>query len=459
MSQVFDPVFGDWFTEASLGTGTDGKAFLISRKSANGTTERAVLKTIRVGDYRSEKKSFNHLDPAVKPLPEEDLLHEKIISNIIKNIQIMQKADNGKHFVRYEAWEKRKTSDGKGTLILIRLEEMRSLSQLLDSFSLTTEETIRLGIAVCRSLVRCRDFGYIYPNIKPENILFDKNGVCKLGDFGSFSCLEPSKTSIAYKRTQYYMAPEFIKTGKINCTVDTYSLGLILYMLINRGRLPFTEPYPQNLSVGSFDRSMQNRLQGVPFPRPALYDEGLCGVIEKACAAKPEERYFSPKQMLADLESVLQRKPRPKMEFEDVYSVSDPSALNEEPQTIEPEPEPQEPLYPEEVTPTVSLKEEIQIPDIKPSDYAEKPQRKKRRAAPVPRVEAPKKRTPKAAAAKKNASKRFFVLMILAIIVLVLLIVSVTLKLGGETETTMQSGVPAMLQILSDGGEIPWPMI
>ena len=74
MSQLFDPVFGDWYTETQLGSGTDGKAFTIVRTDETGKKHRAVLKTIRVGDYRNEKKSFNTIgERPNKPTKEERL--------------------------------------------------------------------------------------------------------------------------------------------------------------------------------------------------------------------------------------------------------------------------------------------------------------------------------------------------------------------------------------------------
>ncbi len=459
MPHSFDPVFGDWYTENQLGSGTDGKAYTITRTLQDGTTERAVLKTIRVGDYRNEKKSFNKLGEDLQPAA-EDTQREKIISNITDNIDIIRKTDNGKHFVRYEAWEKRKTSDGKGTLILIRLEEMRSLTDVLDNFSLTRDETLRLGISICRALVRCRDFGYIYPNLKPENILFDRKGLCKLGDFGSFSCLEPSKTSIAYKRTQYYMAPEYIRTGKINCTADTYALGLVLYSLINRGRLPFTEPYPQELTVASFDRSKQNRLDGVAFPAPAIYDESLCLIIGKACAFQPENRYLSPKQMLSDLESALANRPLGNMEFEDIYSVSDPMAKTADNAKIEPIPSPYSPP-PAPQTPAAPpvLKEEIQIPDVSPQDYAtHQPAPRKPIAEPAPKLpqmrEKPKKRK-----RKPQSLRRVLLLLAIAVCLVILLVVSLSLRFGtAETPTLVEQPIAAMLFVL-ERSENLWLMI
>lgn len=442
MSQLFDPVFGDWYTETQLGSGTDGKAFTIVRTDETGKKQRAVLKTIRVGDYRNEKKSFNTIgEQSAKPTKEERL-HQRIIRNITENIDIIRQADGGKHFVRYEEWEKRQTSDGKGTLILIRLEEMRSLSDLLSQFSLTRDETLRLGISVCRSLIRCRDFGYIYPNLKPENILFDRKGVCKLGDFGSFSCLEPAKSSIAFKRTQYYAAPEYITSGKINCTADTYSLGLVLYTLINRGRLPFTEPYPQELTIGSFDHSKECRIAGEAFPPPALFDADICRIIGKACARRPEDRYLSPKQMLQDLESALMRQPFGEAQFDDVYSVSEeqqkeaapaapaapvPPAVPAPSAPVHPEPQPPEPKEP-----PVDLRKEIAIPEAAPAAPAAQPGDGTQDEYVTPPAPKPKKqRKP-----RKKLGGKFFLALFLVVCLLVLLVVSVSIRLKGEETVT-----------------------
>ncbi|MBR3552847.1 MAG: protein kinase [Clostridia bacterium] len=463
MAQDFDPVFGDWYTEKSLGSGTDGKAFVITRKNADGTVQRAVLKTIRVGDYRNEKKSFNKLAGEVSALPTGDTQRDTIIHNITENIAIIQQADGGRHFVRYEEWEQRATSDGKGTLILIRLEEMKSLPQLLEQFSLTEDEAVRLGISICHSLNRCRDFGYIYPNLKPENILFDRKGVCKLGDLGSFSCLEPSKTSVAYKRTQYYMAPEFIESGKINCTSDTYALGLVLYTLVNRGRLPFTEPYPQELTVASLDRSKTERLANRPLPRPALAGDGLWQVIRKACAFRPEERYLSPKQMLADLEHVLQHEPLEKTEFEDIFSRSDNSAADVPPAGPEPVPAPSDvelippapPVYPGEEAQTVSRKDDTQIPDVQSQNSAAPDALPQTQKTAAPHVQQPQTGAPRKLTIPRD--KKFWVLAAVAVLLLLLLIVSLALKAGGKEPGAVQTA--AVITSFFDGGAFFWPLI
>ena len=303
MSNSLNPVFGEWYTDKQIGSGTDGKVFSIYRIRPDGVRENSILKIIRLGENRNERVFTNTETDSASGLNYDD-----IIRKIKRNIITVKKLDKGRHIVNYEALEVRDASDNKGKLILIKLQEMRSLSQLLDEFSFTYEETVRLGISICRGLIKCREFNYTYPNLKPENVLFDRNGMCKLGDLGSFSCLEPSKSSVAYKRTQYYMAPEFIKTGKVSKSADTYSLGLILYMLTNRGRLPFVEPYPQKLTVNSFNEATAKRVRGEMFEKPVLCSDKLWQIISKACAYNPNERYPSPNELYADLKRLLMMK-------------------------------------------------------------------------------------------------------------------------------------------------------
>lgn len=359
MSNSLNPVFGQWYVGRQLGNGTDGKVFTIYKEKYDGTIETAVMKMLRLGENRNERKTFN-LNGEDETKSNEG--YDKIIRKIRNSIETVKKADNGKFFIKYEDLELRNASDGKGKLILIKLEEGKSLAEVLKGFSFTLEETYRLGINICQALQKCRSFDYIYPNLKPENILFDKEGRCKIGDFGSFSCLEPAKTSISYKRTQYYMAPEFIKSGNINCTCDTYSLGLILYMLTNKGRLPFTEPYPQDITINSLNESMEKRMAGEELPKPALASEQIWKIIKKACSFKPNERYFTPEQMLSDLKNAMNNQPFETAKFDDIYSESK-SSTDENESVVIPEIE-NETVAEEKEIDVLSIKEEIQIPQI-----------------------------------------------------------------------------------------------
>lgn len=445
MPQSFDPVFNDWYTGKCIGNGTDGRVYEITR-NIYGKTQRSVLKTIRISDNRNENKGYNNINDIQSESHSDDFL--KIIDDITTNIDTIREVDGGKHFVKYEEWDVRDTSDKKGKIILIRLEEMRSLTNVLDKFSFTCEETIRLGISVCKALIRCRDFGYVYPNLKPENILFDRKGICKLGDFGSFSSLEPAKSSVAFKRTEYYMAPEFMRTGKINCTCDTYALGLVLYMLVNRGRLPFTEPYPQDVTVNGLNKSRENRLKGLPLPSPATGTEELFKVIEKACAYKVEDRYLSPKQMLSDLKAVLEHKPNDEPVFDEIYSDSAQNDSTEEKETYVQYKNATDPFEEK-----IKLHEEITIPDIEPYKYANNDVN-----TPVRKNVATYSQLPKITSVKKHGIgniKAVLGIIIAIAIILFMLIVSVALRLTSDelrlTEAVITNAFTDIFEVIYSG--------
>jgi len=418
MSNSLNPVFGQWYTDRQLGNGTDGKVFSIYKENYDGSRDTSVLKIIRLGENRNERKLFAAMNDISA---EEDDYYEKIIKSITDNIDTIRKSDNGKYFVKYEDVELRNASDGKGKLILIKLENCKSLADLLKDFSFTLDEAIRLGINVCKSLIKCRSFGYIYPNLKPENILFDVEGRCKLGDFGTFSCLEPAKSSVAFKRTQYFMAPEYIKTGNINCTADTYSLGLVLYMLTNRGRLPFTEPYPQKETVNGLNSSVESRLSGDKMEKPAFASDELWSIISKACDYNPNKRYFSPDQMLSDLKNALNNKPFEEPTYDEVYSKSVDSAEEE---VLIPEID-EETDSTEQVTPAISIKEEIQIPEIVPVYKKKNSQRKKIvRYEKLPEIKKPAKKE------NKEPVKKLVILAVIALLLVILFIISAVLHSG-----------------------------
>ncbi len=445
MSNSLNPVFGEWYTDRQLGTGTDGKVFSIYKQKYDGTREKSVLKIIRLGENREEKKNlFAEAQDSV--IENEEEYYSKIITNITDNVKTLMESDGGKYFVKYENIELRKASDGKGRLILLKLEEMRSLTDLLKEFSFTLEETLRLGISVCKSLIKCRSFGYIYPNLKPENILFDRKGICKLGDFGTFSLLEPAKTGVAYKRTQYYMAPEFIKTGNVNSTVDTYALGLVLFMLTNRNRLPFSEEYPNKVTINSLNEGVQKRSAGAPIPEPLLASDELKKIIAKACAYKPSDRYFTPEQMLSDLQNALDNKPFEEAKYNDIYSVSDTYEIPEEDVLI-PEVEEIEREVEKEIE-IVSLKEEIKIPDIIPTYKRKPPTAKKRvvRYEKLPEIKRPKKPA-------KALTEKIIKTAIITVLLFIMMLASIILNAGksGDENKTIAAAISNYNYIIYGG--------
>lgn len=414
MSNSLNPVFGEWYTDKQIGSGTDGKVFSIYKENYSGERVYSILKIIRIGENRNERKLFSNDNRSYK---NQDEHFDNIIKKITDNIDTVKKSNASNSIIKYEDVELRNASDGKGRLILLRLESAKSLAEITKDMTFTLDEVIRLGINVCSALVKCRSFGYIYPNLKPENILFTQEGRCKLGDFGTFSCLEPSKTSISYKRTQYFMAPEFIRTGNINCTADTYSLGLILYMLSNRNRLPFTEPYPEKVTINSLNEATNKRITAQSFDKPTFASEELWSIIRKACNFNPNKRYFSPDQMLSDLKNALENKPFEEPKYDEVYSKSIPTEEDEA--IIMPEIEEVNKSV-EETTPVLSIKEEIQIPAVDPVYKRRKTTSANKRPVKMERLPEIKKPV----AHRTPSAKKLIITAAIAAVMVILLIIT-----------------------------------
>ena len=96
-------------------------------------------------------------------------------------------------------------------------------------------------------------------------------------------------------------APREVMTGQYDHRADLYSLGLVLYALVNHWRGPFLPAYPAPITPGDRNQAQYARLNGTPLPPPDNCPAALWAVIARLCAFKPEERFDSAEAVLAAL--------------------------------------------------------------------------------------------------------------------------------------------------------------
>ena len=106
-------------------------------------------------------------------------------------------------------------------------------------------------------------------DIKPENIMFtEKNDISciKLLDFGLSSDSFESKLKMQNCGTLNYMAPEQISNMTYSKAVDIWSVGIILYMLLNKGKNPFyTKGDPNSVIIDNINnREVEFDLENCP---------------------------------------------------------------------------------------------------------------------------------------------------------------------------------------------------
>ena len=118
-----------------------------------------------------------------------------------------------------------------------------NLSYFIKKKRINDVDLVRIIFEICNAMKYIHKIGIIHRDLKPENILLDSNKRVKLSDFGISKLISPEfQTGTSYTSgvgTLPYMAPELLKNnGKYNEKVDVYAFGVVLYFVLNDGKLP-----------------------------------------------------------------------------------------------------------------------------------------------------------------------------------------------------------------------------
>lgn len=294
-------VLDGWNIMRLLGEGSYGKVFEIER-SEFGQTYRAALKVITVPQSSAEVRSV--ISEGMSVSQAEAYFHG-IVEELMHEFSIMFKLKGTANIVSCEDLRVLEHPDGIGWDILIRMELLHPLLPYVYQHPMARRDIIRLGIDICKALELCQRYNIIHRDIKPENIFISDNGDYKLGDFGIARTIERTSSGLSKKGTYSYMAPEVYAGKEYGFSVDTYSLGLVLYRMLNKNRGPFLPQPPEAITFSSREQALARRMSGEPLPRP-FYGEGRLGeIVLKACAFDPKDRYSSPQQLRQELEAIL----------------------------------------------------------------------------------------------------------------------------------------------------------
>lgn len=289
-----------WEIVRTIGEGSFGKVFEICRKEF-GVEEHSALKVISIPRSQTEIQALKNdgmTDPDVTEY------FKGIVGDFVQEIQLMSHLKGNSYVVAYEDFAVTEKQDAPGYEILIRMELLTGLPTYLRQNRFRVIDVIQLGIHICRALEVCRDLNIVHRDIKPDNIFVSPNGSFKLGDFGVARTIEKTMAGLSIKGTYSYMAPEIYNGKEYGFEADIYSLGIVLYKLLNNNRDPFLPDYPAPVKYSDKTEALVKRIQGLPLPKPDNADAQLAEVIFKACAYRPEDRYRHPADLREALENI-----------------------------------------------------------------------------------------------------------------------------------------------------------
>lgn len=285
-----EPIFGSWYVDSKLAEGRNSKVFKVY-KTVDGITEFLALKTVK---FPANDKELSRVIESgkYKTVGEYlDVLEKAVTENMNKMLSLRTNAN----IVRFDNF--RIVKESSCFYVIMLMELLSPFSEKVNANEITPEQTAKIGCDLCSAAEGFRNIGIIHHQIKPENVYVDSEGTFKLGDFGISNIAGRIKTEASP-----YMAPEVYKESAYDTTSDIYSIGVLLYKLLNNNRLPFLPEYPNPVSLSDRETAFEKQMRGEALSSPVKADTLMSRIISKALAFRQSDRYFSPALMRTELE-------------------------------------------------------------------------------------------------------------------------------------------------------------
>ncbi|MDO4632794.1 MAG: leucine-rich repeat protein [Eubacteriales bacterium] len=304
----------DWQIVRLLGSGTFGRVYEAEKKN-DGFVSHAAVKVMSIPAQRQE---VYELKASGMSDPEIDRHFLQTAKKLNNEIAFMEQLKSAANIVSIYDSAIVRSENGIGYELFMRMELLTDLNSYFYSVrngQVTVKDVIKVGCDICSALSACEKKNIIHRDIKTSNILVSEYGDYKLSDFGVSRHKEHTQTYMSMQGTYHYMAPEvFRRDRNYDHTVDIYSLGLVLYRLLNYGKIPFIDPFGPIPSADEMEEAQRRRMTGEALPNPALGGKELAAIIRKASSYRPEERFQRAEDMREALMSCSYRMDRSELE-------------------------------------------------------------------------------------------------------------------------------------------------
>ncbi len=221
---------------------------------------------------------------AIKLLPSELAANPQFVTRFEREAQTLARLQHPGIVTIYEFG---RTEEGH-LFFVMEFVDGADLHHLIHGPGLEPQQALELTVQICEALHYAHEQGVIHRDIKPPNVLINKEGKAKLADFGLARPLVPENTATMsqFMGTLNYMAPEQFG-GKADQRADIFALGVMLYEML-------TGTFP----VGAFDLpSLKSKV-----------DSRIDQVVLKAMRQEPERRYQQVSELREEVEHIRSTK-------------------------------------------------------------------------------------------------------------------------------------------------------
>ena len=180
--------------------------------------------------------------------------------------------------------------------LYIRMDYLTSIGQLYLDSKLTVKNLLTMGVDICDALDWCHKNGRVHNNLNLNNIFINNDGRYVLGDFAPFVNKQ--------NEVEYCIAPELYYGDKPSVSTDIYGLGMVMFVLLNKGLPPFAE----SDNTEELKLSIKRLRNGETPSLARSVNYRLSDLICKAISSK-EKRFNSVDEMKKSIEFLLTSMP------------------------------------------------------------------------------------------------------------------------------------------------------
>lgn len=232
-----------------IGKGSYGSVYKVLNKQTNLINACKILPKIRI---YSKEKQIN------------------AIHKINREIDIWQQLNDYKYVCKlYDTIE--------DDLYVYLIQEYCEYN-LLDYTSVYPLNIKNYIYALLLFLDYCHSKNIVYADLKPHNLLLNKNFELRVIDFGCSRIINPNKMNIGFMGTPIYCSPE-LWNQEYNNQIDSWSLGILLYHMYT-GKFPFWKE-PLNVIIKDKSNSLKNDIKYIDVINHPKISEKAMDLIKK----------------------------------------------------------------------------------------------------------------------------------------------------------------------------------